>query len=109
MKLTRDDHSPSQEILSGDNGQFAFSNIAPGAFQLSITSAGLATQTSSGILHAGEVFIVPQIVLAIRFFFFFCIFIYWFDYVFVLPTVFPLFRFGYLANKFVVLRQDHTR
>jgi hypothetical protein len=65
VKLTRDDHSPSQEILSGDNGQFAFSNIAPGAFQLSITSAGLATQTSSGILHAGEVFIVPQIVLTV--------------------------------------------
>ena len=65
VKLTHEDQSPSQEVLSGDNGQFSFSNISPGAFQLSIASAGLATQTSSGILHAGEVLIVPQIVLTI--------------------------------------------
>jgi hypothetical protein len=65
VKLSRDDQSPSQEVLSGDNGQFSFSNIIPGAFKLTITSPGLATQTSSGILHAGEVFIVPQIVLTV--------------------------------------------
>jgi hypothetical protein len=61
VKLTREDQS--QEVLSGDNGQFSFANIAPGPFQLTITSAGFATQTSSGILHSGEVYLVPQITL----------------------------------------------
>ena len=59
------DQSPSQEVLSGDNGQFSFANIAPGPFQLTITSAGFATQTSSGILNSGENFIVTKIALAV--------------------------------------------
>ncbi len=59
------DQSPSQEALSGDNGQFSFANIAPGPFQLTVTSAGFATQTSSGILHSGENFIVTKIALAV--------------------------------------------
>jgi hypothetical protein len=70
VKLTRTDHSPegrspNQEVLSGDDGQFSFANIASGAFQLTITSAGFATQTSSGILHSGEICVVPPIALAI--------------------------------------------
>jgi hypothetical protein len=60
-----DVRSPSQEVLSGDNGQFSFANIAPGPFLLTITSAGFAAQPSSGILHSGETYIVPPIVLAI--------------------------------------------
>ncbi len=59
------DQSPSQEVLSGDNGQFSFANIAPGPFQLTVASAGFATQTSSGILHSGENYIVPKIALAV--------------------------------------------
>jgi hypothetical protein len=54
-----------QEVLSDDNGQFSFANIAPGTFQLVITWPGFAMQTFSGILHSGEVYIVPQITLAI--------------------------------------------
>jgi Carboxypeptidase regulatory-like domain len=70
VRLTRQGQSPNgqfpnQEVLSGDNGQFSFANIAPGPFQLTITSAGFAAQPSSGILHSGETYIVPPIVLAI--------------------------------------------
>ena len=54
VKLTREGQSPNQEALSGDDGQFSFANLAPGPFQLTITSPDLATQTSSGILHPGE-------------------------------------------------------
>jgi Carboxypeptidase regulatory-like domain len=57
--------SPNQEVLSGDNGQFSFANITPGPFELTITSAGFAAQPASGILHSGETFIVPPIVLAV--------------------------------------------
>jgi hypothetical protein len=65
VRLTREDQSPDQEVLSGDDGQFAFTNVAPGPFQLTITSAGFATQTSSGVLRSGEIYNFPQIELAV--------------------------------------------
>jgi hypothetical protein len=70
VRLTRQDHSPedrspSQEVFSGDNGQFSFAHIAPGPFQLTITSAGFAAQPFSAVLHAGDTYIVPPIVLAV--------------------------------------------
>jgi hypothetical protein len=65
IKLMREGEAASQEAVSGDDGQFSFANVAPGAFQLAITAQGFATQTSSGTLHAGETFVAPQIKLAI--------------------------------------------
>jgi len=65
VKLTRDDQSTSQEILSGDDGQFSFSNVAPGAFHVTVTLTGFAAQASSGTLHSGETFIIPTIALAV--------------------------------------------
>jgi len=65
VRLTGEDQSLNQEALSGDDGQFSFANIAPGPFHLTVASAGFATQTSSGILLSGEIYIVPQIVLAV--------------------------------------------
>ncbi len=65
VTLARDDHSPNQDVLSGDDGQFSFTSIAPGTFHLTIASPGLATQSISGVLHLGEVSIVPQITLTV--------------------------------------------
>ncbi len=65
MRLLREDQSPELEVLSGDDGQFSLANVAPGPFQLTITSAGFATQASSGILRSGESYTVPQIALAL--------------------------------------------
>jgi hypothetical protein len=65
VRLSREDQSPDQEVLSGDDGRFSFANVAPGPFQLTITSAGFATQGSSGILRSGETYTVPQIALAL--------------------------------------------
>jgi len=65
VTLTRQAQSPKQQVLSGDNGQFSFAIVAPGAFQLTVDSPGFATQTSSGILAPGEVRLVPQIALAV--------------------------------------------
>ena len=65
MRLTPADQSLDQEMLSGDDGQFSFANVAPGSFRLTITSAGFATQAFDGNLRSGESYIVPQIVLAI--------------------------------------------
>ncbi len=65
VRLTREGQAPSQEILSGTGGQFSFANLAPGPFQITVISAGFATQTSSGILHSGENYIVPKDALAV--------------------------------------------
>jgi Carboxypeptidase regulatory-like domain len=59
------DQSQSQEVLSGGDGQFSFANIAPGPFRLIITSTGFEPQTSSGVLRSGEIYIVPQIAVAV--------------------------------------------
>jgi Carboxypeptidase regulatory-like domain len=63
VTLTRGDRSASREVLSGDDGQFAFANVIPGAFQIRITAAGFVAQTSSGILHSGEFYIAPPVKL----------------------------------------------
>ena len=69
VTLTRDDkpedESPSNQAVSGDNGQFSFARVVPGPFQLTITSPGFAAQTLSGNLHSGESYLTPQIVLAV--------------------------------------------
>lgn len=53
-----------REVLTDGGGQFSFSNVATGAFHLTITSPGLKSQDFSGSLSAGQTFITPQIVLA---------------------------------------------
>jgi hypothetical protein len=57
------DSSAAREMRSGGDGQFSFTDIAPGSFQLTVTSAGFGSQTTSLILHAGETQVVPQITL----------------------------------------------
>lgn len=65
VKLTGENRPLNQEVLSGADGQFSFTNIAPGSFELTITSTGFATQTVSGILHPGQIDTLPQIVLLV--------------------------------------------
>lgn len=65
VKLTGEDPSASQEVLSANDGSFSFTSAAPGTFQLTITAAGFATQISSGILHAGENYVAPVAALAV--------------------------------------------
>jgi Carboxypeptidase regulatory-like domain len=61
VKLTHEGLSVSQEVTSSEDGQFTFTNVAPGSFQLVITSEGFAAHTSTGALHSGENFTVPQV------------------------------------------------
>jgi hypothetical protein len=65
ITLARDDHSPSQDVLSDDNGRFTFAAVAPGNFQLAIASPGFAPQGTSGTLHPGENYVVPPVTLAL--------------------------------------------
>jgi Carboxypeptidase regulatory-like domain len=65
VRLTGKNLSSSQEVVSGENGQFSFSRVPPGPFQLTITAPGFATQVFSGELDSGQTYLVPAIVLPI--------------------------------------------
>ncbi len=65
VRLTREDQSPSAEKLTDEFGQFAFTNLAPGTFQLTISFTGLNTQVIAGTVHPGEAYVVPQVVLLV--------------------------------------------
>jgi hypothetical protein len=53
----------SRTVESDSNGRFSFSDAPPGAFTLTISSQGFATQVISGLLHSGESQDLPAIVL----------------------------------------------
>jgi len=65
VRLTSKMQPLNLEVVSGGNGQFTFSQVPPGSFQLSITAPGFASQTFSGELQAGQTFLVPAIVLPV--------------------------------------------
>ena len=65
VQLIPEDESHSQEAISGDNGQFSFAHVAAGSFHLKISGQGFVTQQVSGVLHPGEFYIVPRIMLAV--------------------------------------------
>ncbi len=65
VELTRGDDSSKLEATSGENGEYSFTNIAPGPFQLTVSAPGFDTKTFSGDVHAGQTFLVPAIALNI--------------------------------------------
>ena len=65
VRLTSEDKTFSGEVVSGDNGQFLFSNVPPGRFKLAVNSTGFAGEAFSGELAPGQTYLVPPIVLSI--------------------------------------------
>jgi hypothetical protein len=65
VRLTRKHPFLSQEVASGNNGQYSFSHVPPGSFQITVTAPGFATQVFSADLRPGQAFLVPPIVLAV--------------------------------------------
>ncbi|MGA2644478.1 MAG: carboxypeptidase-like regulatory domain-containing protein [Candidatus Sulfotelmatobacter sp.] len=65
VQLTGEAQTPSQELMSGDNGEFSFTNVPPGPFHLTITARGFDTQQFSGELNPGQAYLVPAIKLAL--------------------------------------------
>ena len=63
VKLAKEGQPTNEEALTNEDGQFAFRDVTPGSFQLTITSEGFSTQTSKGMLHSGENVALPQISL----------------------------------------------
>src|SRR5580700_8196030 len=65
VKLRREGQSSGLEVTSDEDGLFAFSNVAPGPFQLTISSPDLALQEFSGTLQSGEAYVTPLIMMVI--------------------------------------------
>jgi Carboxypeptidase regulatory-like domain len=65
VKLMREGQPSGLEVTSDEDGLFAFSNVAPGPFELAISSPGLASQEVSGTLQSGEAYVTPLIMLVI--------------------------------------------
>ncbi|MFP5249249.1 MAG: carboxypeptidase-like regulatory domain-containing protein, partial [Acidobacteriota bacterium] len=55
----------TESTITDDNGAFRFIGIAPGPFQLTLSSSGFVTQTVNGVLHAGETWDAHTIVLPV--------------------------------------------
>ena len=56
---------PDQGAISDPDGEFRFSNVIPGPFQLTVVSGGFAPQTYSGTLGSRENYAVPPIMLIV--------------------------------------------
>jgi hypothetical protein len=56
---------PKTVAISDSNGRFAFAGVLPGAFQLAFAAAGFADQEMSGVVHAGDDYVLPEIALAV--------------------------------------------
>ncbi len=65
VKLMREGQSSGLEVTSDEDGLFAFSNVAPGPFHLTVSSPGLASREFSGTLQSGEAYVTPLIMLVI--------------------------------------------
>ena len=65
VTLKREGQSSELEATSNGDGLFAFTDVPPGPFQLTVSSEGLASQEFSGTLQSGEPFVTPLIMLVI--------------------------------------------
>jgi hypothetical protein len=63
IRLTDAAESPFQEAVSGERGEYSFAQVVPGSFRINIAAPGFATQTASGVLHSGEVYLAPPVAL----------------------------------------------
>jgi hypothetical protein len=65
VRLTPEDKSAYREVVSGKNGEFTFSNVPPGHFQISVSSSGFGNEVYSGDLAPGQTLLAPPIVLSV--------------------------------------------
>jgi Carboxypeptidase regulatory-like domain len=65
VSLTQGKPTPHQDAITDNDGNFSIPDVAPGPFLLTITAPGLATQSVSGMLWAGQIYDIPQISMAV--------------------------------------------
>jgi len=55
---------PDQTTTTDANGRFSFAALSAGAYELTVSASGFATQTRPVLVHAGESYEAPAIVLS---------------------------------------------
>jgi uncharacterized membrane protein YeaQ/YmgE (transglycosylase-associated protein family) len=65
ISLAQDGVTPVRDVRSGNDGQFVFIGVAPGAFHLTVVAPGFATRQESGDLQPGQEYLFPQIQMAV--------------------------------------------
>ena len=63
VKFTRGAILPVLATSTSQDGEFSFTNVAPGPFELSVAVAGFKTKTVSAVLPANENYLAPAITL----------------------------------------------
>ena len=65
VKLTRPNSTASEVKETSETGIFSLDNIAPGAYQLTVEATQFTTQTISGTLEPGQMYLTPTITMAV--------------------------------------------
>ncbi len=65
VTLTREGQSTGQEVLTDVNGNFSLPQVTPGPFHITIASENLAPQDIDGTVRPGEVYALPDVMLAV--------------------------------------------
>jgi hypothetical protein len=65
IRLTRGATTPVQVTSTAQDGRFSYTDVAPGAFDLSVALAGFKTKTVSGNLPAQQSYAAPAITLEV--------------------------------------------
>jgi hypothetical protein len=65
VKLARDGQALAPDVQTGDDGQYSFTKISPGTYQITVTANGFTTGTALGTLAAGQALAAPAITLEI--------------------------------------------
>lgn len=65
VTLAREGQALDREVMTDDDGQFVFADVARGLVQVTVTSEGLATQTLYETIDAGQSLIIPDISLSV--------------------------------------------
>jgi hypothetical protein len=55
----------AQQVRTANSGQFSFAGIAPGIYQITISASGFETQTVNAVVHQGEMYTAPKIMLGL--------------------------------------------
>ena len=65
LKETRDPSAPERTADTDENGEFLFTGVPAGGFQLTLSSRGFVTQTVAGVVNPGENYEARSIVLPV--------------------------------------------
>jgi len=64
VALTMDGQAP-REMISGNNGEYSFTDVPAGRFHLKVTAPGFDAQQYSGEIKTGQALLVPPIMLPV--------------------------------------------